>query len=177
MTNKHRDRLLEAFYLDEDDITIRRKKDGYRGRFKKHDKATIAYDKLGYGRLYIPTSGFPRGYKPMVLLHQLLILLRGGSIPEGYEVDHINGDPRDNSRENLRVVPHSINCRNKKLSSNNTTGYGGITKLSDTLYRIRRTIDGKRVSRCAPTLEKAVEVLEELKNLSSTNGYSERHGS
>lgn len=29
--------------------------------------------------------------------------------PAGHEVDHIDGNPRNNSRKNLRVVPRSVN--------------------------------------------------------------------
>lgn len=44
-----------------------------------------------------------------IRMHRLIM-----NPPEGFEVDHINGDPLDNRRENLRVCKHSENCRNTK---------------------------------------------------------------
>lgn len=41
-------------------------------------------------------------------------------------IDHINGDKQDNRLENLRNVSHRQNMLNKKVQSNNTSGYRGI---------------------------------------------------
>lgn len=42
------------------------------------------------------------------------------------EIDHINMDPTDNRRSNLRFATHSQNGQNKGLKSTNTTGYKGV---------------------------------------------------
>lgn len=44
----------------------------------------------------------------------------------GFEVDHINGDPLDNRKENLRVARHRDNLQNIKMSKKNTSGYTGV---------------------------------------------------
>ena len=59
--------------------------------------------------------------KRMVYMHRLIM-----DAPEGMEVDHINHDPLDNRRENLRVCTHSENGKNKLLPKNNTSGYKGV---------------------------------------------------
>lgn len=42
------------------------------------------------------------------------------------EIDHINGDPGDNSIMNLREVTHAVNQRNIKRAKNSTSGYTGV---------------------------------------------------
>jgi hypothetical protein len=48
---------------------------------------------------------------------------------KGQTVDHINGDPLDNRRENLRLATRSEQNMNRGLSSNNTSGFKGICYL------------------------------------------------
>lgn len=42
------------------------------------------------------------------------------------QVDHINGNPLDNRRANLRVLSASDNSRNQKDRSDSTTGFKGV---------------------------------------------------
>jgi len=170
LINQYKDTLLEEFYLDDQDI-IRRKKNGYRGRFKKGDKANFysSSNIAKYLGVHIPKTRctLPVGH--------LFCLLRGIDIPEGMEVDHEDGNPHNNSKDNLRVITRKINNRNRKKRSDNVSGISGIHWSEyHKHYVIRRIIGEKRVSRNRKTLEAAKLVLEELKTMDAT--YTERHG-
>ena len=46
--------------------------------------------------------------------------------PKGMDVDHINGDPLDNRKVNLRACTRSENCMNKKVRADSRSGYKGV---------------------------------------------------
>lgn len=55
--------------------------------------------------------------KKLIKMHHLIIT-RYEPIPIGYEVDHIDHNPLNNQRDNLRVVTHRDNCNNRKTRRN-----------------------------------------------------------
>lgn len=59
------------------------------------------------------------------LAHRIIWKLVYGTDPEF--VDHIDRNPANNRLANLRSVAHAENCRNRKLRSDNTSGYAGIS--------------------------------------------------
>ena len=78
----------------------------------------------GSGKWY---SHVPCGTKPYALngdrdksIHRIVM-----NAPKGMDVDHINGDPLDNRRENLRLVTNQQNQWNTGPRVNNTSGYKG----------------------------------------------------
>jgi hypothetical protein len=66
-----------------------------------------------------------RGGK-LVALHRVLWEEAHGPIPEGNQIDHINGDIHDNSLSNLRLVTHKGNGHNQRRPSDNTSGVSGV---------------------------------------------------
>jgi hypothetical protein len=58
--------------------------------------------------------------------HRLAWLMYYGIFPNG-EIDHINRIGTDNRIINLRIVSRSENCKNRKIPSNNTSGYKGVS--------------------------------------------------
>jgi hypothetical protein len=55
-------------------------------------------------------------------IHRVII-----AAPAGYEIDHINLNPLDNRKCNLRVCTHQQNQCNQPLQSNNTSGVSGVS--------------------------------------------------
>ena len=51
------------------------------------------------------------GHHKHILIHQAVWMADEREVPMGWELDHINGDKRDNSLQNLRVVTRQLNCR------------------------------------------------------------------
>ena len=62
--------------------------------------------------------------KRTIYLHRLIC-----GNPKGMVCDHINGDPLDNRRSNLRICHQKDNTRNSKLQKNNKTGFVGVSFL------------------------------------------------
>lgn len=63
------------------------------------------------------------GKRTTMKLHRYILNL-GNRYPI---VDHINGDPLDNRKNNLRTCNHSENLRNRGKAKNNKSGYKGVS--------------------------------------------------
>ena len=78
----------------------------------------------------------------------------------GYLVDHINRDPLDCTRNNLRYATKALNSINSKISSRNVSGYRGVGAYKD---RPNKWLASIRVSNKQiflgryDTLEEAIE--------------------
>lgn len=82
------------------------------------------------------------GIKQTILMHREIMLPK-----DGLEVDHVNRNPLDNRRSNLRVVKGCQNNLNKSRYSNNTSNFKGVTWHEPTgMWRARIQKNGKRVS-------------------------------
>lgn len=80
------------------------------------------------GKGYVHKQGkWEDGSPRTVFLHRLV-----AQAPKGYDVDHINGDPLDNRRKNLRVTTRSENLQNTR-----TTGRKSASGHKN-VYPVRR---------------------------------------
>ena len=113
-----------CFYLwiDEDD-------------YEKFVKGYIfGLDKKGY----VIFSGAKDGWHNK-FLHRIIM-----GEPDGKYIDHINGNKRDNRRENLRICNKSENNRNVGKKPNNKSGFKGVSWQKEAgKWRAQIQVDGK----------------------------------
>ena len=80
------------------------------------------------------------------LAHRLAFFYMTGDWPPEY-VDHKDGNPRNNSWDNLRLATAQENARNKRRKYNSYTGIKGVVKnfVSDT-WDVHMLVDGTVIS-------------------------------
>lgn len=105
--------------------------------------------------------------------HRIAWVLTHGTIPEGMQVDHINGDGTDNRLSNLRLVDDSQNKRNQRKMRSNTSGYTGVYR-DKKKWEAACWLDGKKVS--LGRFTSAEEAYERRLKFNRENGYHENHG-
>ena len=94
------------------------------------------------GRGYLILDVRLEGLRNEVEMHQVVWALNYGRWPT--QIDHINGNPKDNRIENLREVSYSENNMNRLLAwkPNPSTGLPGVCKGKD---GFRIMVQGKRL--------------------------------
>jgi hypothetical protein len=82
-------------------------------------------------------------------MHRLIL-----NPPAKLEIDHINGNPLDNRRSNLRIVTHQQNIWNRKLPT--PFGFTGVWRQRNSAYYAAIRVGGKRkILGTFPTAEDA----------------------
>ena len=99
---------FKSQYDDEDEALIK--------------KYTWCIQKMSNGKFYVVTNiKGPDGKQKTKSLHQLIM-----NTPKGMDTDHIDGDPLNNRRKNLRKCTRSENMRNRGKTKSNTSGFVGV---------------------------------------------------
>ncbi len=62
-----------------------------------------------------------------VQVHRIIWQLFNGTIPDGFIIDHIDGNPLNNLITNLRLITKTENNRNTGKAKNNTSGVVGVS--------------------------------------------------
>lgn len=145
------------------------------GGIDKHDN---------YSRVYLNGKSY--------LAHRIIWILHNGKISGDCEIDHIDGNRKNNTIDNLREVPRVINSRNHKMKKNNSSGVNGVSTKDNgcgNLYYVARWRDVllqkefcKHFSIDKLGKEEAFRLAIEYRDrmISEQNkigaGYSDRHG-
>ena len=67
--------------------------------------------------------GWCKASKKKIMMYRLLL-----DANKGEQVDHVNGNPLDNRKCNLRAASHANNITNRKAPKSNTSGYKEVSK-------------------------------------------------
>jgi len=127
------ERLMQKVNYDPDSGVFTWKKG--RGPAKEGSTAGRPHNR-GYTRIAIDYKDY--------LAHRLAWLYVHGEWPRD-EIDHINGDKKDNRIKNLRQATRTENCRNVKVHKRNRLGIKGVTERDDCIKRFSAhiMIEGK----------------------------------
>jgi hypothetical protein len=82
--------------------------------------------------------------KKHIKMHREIMDRYGHNI-KGMSVDHIDGNTLNNTKANLRVCTHAQNLRNQRLSTNNTSGYKGVSLACNGKWLASISVDSKRI--------------------------------
>ena len=80
-------------------------------------------------------------------LHQAIVYLSGQEVPDGYEIDHQDGDKLNCLEENLRICTQSQNQQNRVKQKPGVSNYKGIYWHSrDKKWYARIILNHKRIN-------------------------------
>lgn len=122
----------------------------------------------GYEKDYVRLTWSREGKRKSAYAHRIIWELHYGKIPDGYCIDHINGDGLDNRIENLRLATKSQNGQNRKNNKNKKDGLPKGVIINHGKYTGRVYVNGKRLQKISSDLDEIVNWLE--------NKRKENHG-
>lgn len=106
--------------------------------------------------------------------HRLAFLYLEGELPSDH-TDHINRKKDDNRWQNLRRVTCQENQRNRKLQSNNTSGFQGVCWKKSEKRWVSRIIVDKKTIELGRFRDKS-DAIEARKAAEIEHGFHPNHG-
>jgi len=98
------------------------------------------YEKIKDKSFCLNNKGYARTSKSEYI-HRIIM-----NCPEDKVVDHIDGNPLNNRRSNLRICTHQENIMNQKKHKRNTSGYKGVSFVkSRNKFQAKIMSNGKRI--------------------------------
>lgn len=100
---------------------------------------------------YIRTKN--KGDEKLIALHRIIM-----SPPKDKVIDHINHNPRDNRKNNLRICTQSENMMNTSMRVDNKSGKIGVSySEKDNKWHAQIKINKKKINKSFKTKEEAIE--------------------
>lgn len=118
-----------------------------------------------YRRIFIKKKSY--------MAHRIIWLMKFGEWPKN-EIDHLDGNGLNNCISNLRDVSGSVNCRNRKMRSDNKFGATGIRKNKNRWVAMIRDHDGQL--RHIGSYKSKDDAITAYRSASNELGGTERHG-
>lgn len=140
---------------------------GCMNNFNSRFDGKLAFNTL-HSEGYLEGSLFDNPY----LAHRFSFIWMVGKFPKR-EVDHLNGNRKDNRWDNLRECDSLENNKNLSLSIRNTTGHIGVYKRKDKWYS-QITVNYKTLG--LGTFDNFEDAVDARKKAERVYGYSENHG-
>lgn len=113
------------------------------------------------GNGYVNRDIWRNGKSNVISMHRQIMGLRQG---DGKLVDHINRNPLDNRRKNLRIANKSLNALNAKIRSDNKSGIRNISfDKSKDKWRYSFKVDGRVYASRFSDFDEAVKAMEKRK--------------
>lgn len=112
----------EYFRLDENSLSgILRINSKYKKCINRTTVGTKHFRKNGKAHCWILKHN-----NQVYYIHRIIWVLKYGSISPDLVIDHIDGNPFNNSIENLSLKTQKDNTRNRRMRSDNKTGITGV---------------------------------------------------
>lgn len=118
------------------------------------------------------------GRDQFIFCHNAAWLYVTGRYPHGV-VDHKNRNSLDNSFSNLRLVNQAINCKNKRMHKNNTSGVNGVSwydykRSGKPRWVVKACVNWK--SQHIGYFDDLFEAICARKSFDAKHGFTEDHG-
>ena len=123
------------------------------------------------GKRYV-MIGFGDG---LVRAHHAVWAWHYGPVPEGLEIDHIDGNVLNNRIENLRAVTAAENKRNLRLNRTNKSGVAGVRWVADRGKWAVYCREGGKV-KALGRYGNFADAVSVRKTWERAHGYHENHG-
>lgn len=166
------------------------RRSGVNGATIKKPAGSDAGTLTNKGYWVVPSNNTILG-KGRVLAHVLIWKMHNGPVPDGFIIDHEDGDSTNNRIANLRLVTSAGNSRNKKMPVTNSSGTCGVGlqmggTRKESWVAQWKDLDGKK--RCkwfsvskygneaafAMAVKTREQAIEQLNQRGA--GYTDRHG-